>query len=131
MFLLGAALSPNGGLLAVGGQPREGSADGRQIGVVRTWDLETGNEHRAWQVGGLASGVDFSPDGRFVAAVHTRASVWNVETGDAVVVIAQAASSSADRIRFSPDGKTLALGAYRRVQLFDISALAKESKPPD
>jgi hypothetical protein len=40
-------------------------------------------------------------------------------------------SSSANRICFSPDGKALALGAFRRVQLFDVSAFAKESKPPD
>jgi len=101
--------------------------------VVRTWDLETGKEHRSWRVRGIPSSVDYSPDGRFVAAVHSRASVWNVETGDEVVIVPRARSGSGDQIRFSPDGKALALSAYRRmqVQLFDISALAEENKPPD
>jgi len=78
----------------------------------------------------VASSVNFSPDGRFLAAVHGKASVWNVETGVAVVDFPQAGSTSGDRIRFSPDGKNLAIGAFRRVQLFDVSALAEQNKPP-
>jgi len=130
-FLLGVALSPDGRLLATGGAERDADAGGRQTGIVRTWDLETGKERRTWRVDGLVSSVALSPDGRFIAAPHNGASLWNVENGDEVIAVPRGGSSSGDRIRFSPDRKTLAIGAFRRVQLFDVTALWEERKPPD
>jgi hypothetical protein len=48
-----------------------------------------------------------------------------------VAVIRRAGGGSSDRIHFSPDGKTVAIGGFRRVQLWDVSGLDHESQPPD
>lgn len=113
-----AALSPDGTKLAA--VSRDGT-----LGV---WDVASGTRLRAFDEVARAA---FSPDGRTLATTDHRArsvSLWNWETGEKIgsdIV----PPSGAFTVRFSPDGRRLAIvgspegGLARRlpVTLWDLS----------
>lgn len=73
---------------------------------------------RVWE---QVAGLDFSPDGRLLAAAAYLGPgvVWNVETGEPLAWLdSQAAQHS---IRFSPDGKRLAVSSKVSVDVWDTN----------
>ena len=134
LYLSSAAMSPDGRFLAAGGLliRADGTIHGHSDGLLRIWDVATGEERHAWHTNGHSTNVAFSPDGRFLATASHESLVWDVETGDEVAVIRRrSVSSSSDRICFSPDGKSLAIGDPRGVQFWDASALQAAKGKPD
>ena len=100
------------------------------------WHVDTGKRIRTFEVPTNATvyGLRFSPDGRtFVTRSDRQVDLWDVSTGQHLKTIIKLNKSASDNrikeVRFSPDGKTLAiwnkvvhLGRYvERVYLWDAS----------
>jgi WD40 repeat protein/tRNA A-37 threonylcarbamoyl transferase component Bud32 len=96
---LSVALSPDGGMLAVGGFGR----------VVRLWDVRTGRlVHELDQGGNGAFTLEFSPDGRTLAVsgFEPVASIWDVGAGTQIGP-QLTAGDRRTMIDLSPDGRRL------------------------
>jgi WD40 repeat protein len=123
-----AALSPDGRWLATwaggseGGRgkgkggPREGSTRGNS--VVQVWDSAAGKELRKIDAatGEAIAGVAFAPDRKTLALATSGGAlqVWDVSSGKRLKSWRGAIRPSPSRecvLAFSPDGKTLVLGA--------------------
>jgi WD40 repeat protein len=134
LFVLGGvksvAFSPDGTMLAAGGDSRTGSQGG---GVVELWSVSGRTRIRTFPTtanAGIAS-VAFSPDGHTLAdggESHAPSTgvgigvleVWNVSDGTLFESLHTAAGngvlSEANgvlSVAFSPDGKTLAVGGAK------------------
>ena len=85
-------------------------------GEVRVWNL--GERHdKVTLNGGYCWGVDFSPDGRLLAVASTGGcEIWNL----APLYRRLRAPATALSCKFSPDGKTLAIGLQTSVQLCNV-----------
>jgi WD40 repeat protein len=90
---------------------------------VRIWEPGTGrlirtlSEHTDW-----VTGLDISPDGRWVAASGKDSAVviWNAETGE-VHTRFEGHDRWVNRVRFSPDGSLLATASDdRTVRVWSI-----------
>jgi WD40 repeat protein/tRNA A-37 threonylcarbamoyl transferase component Bud32 len=95
---LSVALSPDGGLLAMGlGIP----------GLVRLWDVRTENVVHTLDGGAATGALEFSSDGGILAvAADTSASLWDVATGIRIGP-SLATGSSPTRLDLSSDGRRL------------------------
>jgi RNA polymerase sigma factor (sigma-70 family) len=106
-------------------------------GGVIFWDARTGKEMRRLPelMGGLPLGrlIDFSPDGRILAGprVRNHVGLWEVATGKLLPAFAvlpkndgiEPPGSGLHTIRFSPDGKFLAVeGDNNRSYVLDAAA---------
>ncbi|MBC8872543.1 MAG: protein kinase [Planctomycetes bacterium] len=107
------AVSPDGKTLASGG------ADD---GMVKLWDLATGELKRCLygHTGRLLS-LTFSPDGETLASADSDSAVklWEVATGELRRPL-KGSTARTSCVAFSPDGKTLATAEKRTVKLWDV-----------
>jgi WD40 repeat protein/tRNA A-37 threonylcarbamoyl transferase component Bud32 len=103
----GIAFSPGGNRMATRGG-----------GQVSLWDL-TGDAPlplRSWRAVGpdTTCGLEFSPDGRTLAAGGPPGRLWDVETGEELEAYPEALAEGRS-VTFSPDGGRLATSALNQV----------------
>lgn len=127
-FMVAGKLGPNeydlNGVYAVSWSP-----DGKLLacgcvdGVLRVFDAKSGKEVVAMHGSeDRIRSVDFSPDGKTIAsgAADKKARVWDVETG--AQLLAFEPFQGGVRVRYSPDGRKLAMGSSDRLQVWDFEA---------
>jgi WD40 repeat protein/tRNA A-37 threonylcarbamoyl transferase component Bud32 len=112
------AFSPDGRQLAsAGGILNFGSRDN----TVILWDPDTGERRTLCENTSPVASVAFSPDGRRLVAVgdDIDAKVWDVETGDEVLVL-KGHTNSLQSVVFSPDGRRIATAGWdHTVKIWD------------
>jgi RNA polymerase sigma factor (sigma-70 family) len=116
----GAAFSPDGKLLATGGQ----------YGAVRIWDLASGQQVRALNGhAGWVMSLAFSPDGRTLAAGNWRnVRLWEVSTGQERRRL-EGHEGDVTALAFSPDGRTLTSAASDTTGLvWDLTSRLENGK---
>jgi RNA polymerase sigma factor (sigma-70 family) len=103
-----AAFSPGGKSLATG------TGDG----VLKLWDLTTGNEQKSVEAhDGPVTFLAFSPDGKTLATVSNAddtVRLWDVATAKQRASLRQA-TFTVQSLAFTPDGKGLAVGSHLKV----------------
>ena len=109
--VLSVTISPNGKLLAAGGDP------------VRIWDIASQQ-----QIGELESANDlvravtFSPDGRILASSQFDEIRLSDVASQQQVGLLQGHSSQVFALAFSPDGGILASASFERIRLWDVAS---------
>lgn len=97
-------------------------AAGTFRGVIYLLNLETGHQTPLKGQGRTVGGLDFSPDGRLLASVSRDGAtqLWDVATGQPLAIVG-ARAVGAERVRFLPDGRRLAVGyADGEVEIRDL-----------
>jgi RNA polymerase sigma factor (sigma-70 family) len=119
------AFSPNGRLLASGGQVVEGprvQGEKYETESIRIWDIQSGRVH--FRFGGWrgCNCLAFAPDGRSLASTSmsdSKVHVWETATGRERVAL-PGRQDVAWALAFAPDGRTLAVGDLQHtIQLWD------------
>src|SRR5262249_1693290 len=102
---------------------------GPDYGIVRLFDVATGQEKASLKHDWTAHSVAFSPDGRLLASGGGGAAkLWDLATGKARTIIQVEADLDVYCVSFSPDGRTLAVGvgsrdfdgSYAEARLWDM-----------
>jgi WD40 repeat protein len=116
--ITGVAFSPDGSLLAASDENND----------VYVWDLATGALKYDLITASILSSVEFSPNGKYLAAGGTTAGLqtflWDVATGERLANLIDPGGSGVGDIAFSPDSTLLAaadLGHAGRVFLWNTS----------
>ena len=113
-------LSGHDGLIRALSFSPDGSwvASGADDGTLRVWDAANGAQRASATLGAPVVALDYSPDGRIVAAATARTSdnllILNASTG-AVITSYKLPTPGVTSIDFSPDGQLLAVGAAQGV----------------
>ncbi len=94
-----------------------------QGGRTHFWNVASGREEEPIRTETSEGGVAFSPSGRHFAASAHRTKIWAVDGGQEVGEFQRRGSTSNDKIRFSPDGKTIAITCLSNATLWDVSGL--------
>jgi WD40 repeat protein len=102
---------------------------GPDFGIVRVFDVATGQQKASLKHAGTAHSVAFSPDGKLLASGGGgTAKLWDLATNKARTVIKTEDGLDVYCVAFSPDGLTLAVGvgsrdfdgSYGEVRLWDV-----------
>lgn len=105
-------ISPQGGLLAAGGES----------GRLRVFNTVTGKELFAVQHDGWVNAIAFSPDERFIATGSNDNQIRVIDTACHDILFTSMLNGAVNAVAFSPDGRYLAAaGADFAVQLSDVS----------
>jgi WD40 repeat protein/class 3 adenylate cyclase len=105
------------------------SPDGARLAVtdlngnLRMLDLASGEIRKASQLPGFALQLSFSPDGKRLAIALAGAGV-QLRESHSLQVVATLRNASGDDdnwVRFSPDGRLLAVASFRYTQLWDVA----------
>lgn len=132
------ALNPVNGEIITGDQTRGvfQFPDGHTVGtagdnandLLKAWDSTTGKLVRAYPGTkyGICS-ISVSPDGRYIAAteggsrVGMRLDLWNAATGELLKTIDFSTDNGLSRVKFSPDGRQLALANDNEVRIYNLT----------
>jgi WD40 repeat protein len=131
------AFSPNGQLLAGGGENKRGHKNTNK--TVKLWNLHTKELVRTLEHHQGTNTVAFSPDGRLLASgggtLH-EIDLWDLSTGERLRHLREA-YDSLETIAFSPDGQLLASGGTARNivlwnphKQYDAPGLSFEERQP-
>jgi WD40 repeat protein len=120
------ALSPNGRRLAVGGEPRGREPEPSFVAVLDLAD--PGRDLPVFQTSHGVAGLAFSPDGRWLVAGGMTAelkaglTVWDAAAGRGVGSVT-VGDGAVNLLRFSPDGRTLAVSVGgHEVRLVEVAS---------
>ncbi len=111
------AFSPDGSLLA-----------SSTMNSIKLWQFSDGSLVRDIPVsGGWVTGVRFSSDEKFLAAIRAdeNIEVWQVNNGQSVAELSASVSSDSDVIAFAPSSDLLAIGVLNQIELWRFT----EPKP--
>ncbi len=111
------AFSPDGTLLA-----------SSTMNSIKLWQFSDRSLVRDIPVsGGWVTGVRFSSDGKFLAAIRAdeKIEVWHADDGQSVAELSASVSSDSDVIAFAPSGDLLAIGELSQIELWRFT----EPKP--
>jgi serine/threonine protein kinase/WD40 repeat protein len=100
---------PNGEVRALSADGRWAASSGWHSGVVRLWNVGTGQMVHEWRVG-IQTFVLFTPDSRkLIISRGDEISFWDVETLQPTVRLRRDVAQIPSYVAFSPDGKLMAL----------------------
>ncbi|MDC0722069.1 caspase family protein [Nannocystis bainbridge] len=117
----------------------EFSPDGKRLAsaaqiqdqVVAIWDLEQKAVKHALMHTQEVKDLAWSRDGKTLLTVTDEVQVWNAEAGGLLGTIAVAAGGAGGkRLRFSPDGKLVAIDAGEAVHVYDAGSWAEAARVP-
>ncbi|MEW1719758.1 helix-turn-helix domain-containing protein [Streptomyces sp. NPDC093109] len=87
-------------------------------GVVKTWNVRTGQLQGGFSVSAEVASLAFSPDGHTLAASSVRGiQLWDLATSRPRITLP---TRSPAALAFSPDGRTLAISTGSSVQLRNV-----------
>ncbi|MGE0103363.1 MAG: protein kinase [Blastocatellales bacterium] len=112
------------GAIAISADSRTIATSGEVDGLVKLWDVETGNEIMTLQGQFGTLSLDFSPDKHRLVSCGRDNSIriWDLTTGKELFNLGNRGSWTL-KVRFSPDGKTLASTDMGfTVKLWDIDS---------
>jgi WD40 repeat protein len=104
-------------------------ACGPDYGIVRLFDVATGQERATLKHDGTARSVSFSPDGqRLASGGGGAAKLWDLAAGRARTLLTVDSHLEVYCVSFSPDGRSPAIGvgsrdpegSYSEVKLWDV-----------
>jgi WD40 repeat protein len=126
------AMSPNGGLAALGISPDSSEANNTLQSRIMLVDLQSLQTVMEWDVhAGSLYDLTYSPDGNVIASAGRDSNVylWDAKTGGMLGMITL--PSNAEMIKYSPDGKFIGVMTFSEMHMIDSHSMQiSASYPP-